>query len=533
VSRSLFDSEVLRVMERASTSAFPSPEDWRDHWIYFLMVDRFNNPNAPPRHMPCDDPQFFGFQGGKFSGVRQALPYLKKLGAGAIWLSPVLKNLPFDDSTYHGYGIHDFLGAEPRFADNPDRADEELRALVDAAHAMGIYVVFDVVLNHTGDVFAYDPNGSVLWRDAAGTPRFGAVESISEPPGDALVWPVELQRDHFFRRQGAPWPDGDDTVGDFGPLKQMMTGNEELQRLLIRAYQYVIARFDADGFRIDTLRYLKGDLARRFGEAIRGFASAIGKKNFFTFGGRYAPSAGMDAVYDYGLYDRLRGVIKGMAAPAALEDVYRGRGQDEATRRYVTFLDNHDVKQRMRHFAPGGERRFDAQVTLGLACLFALPGIPCLYYGTEQGLHGAGSDPGVREALWGGPGLDEGSVFFREVARIAEVRRREAALRYGEFYLRPVSGDGLHFGISPFPQGVIAFSRILDGKEVVVVANTNVSETARLDVLVDAQLGRPGSAYRLIYSNRSDPCSPGPVEAGPPSRFQFTLSPLEAQILLS
>jgi glycosidase len=520
-------------MERASTSAFPSPADWRDHWIYFLIVDRFNNPNTPPLHMPFDDPWFFGFQGGKFSGVRQALPYLKKLGAGAIWLSPVLKNLPFDDSTYHGYGIHDFLCAEPRFAEEADHADEELRALVDAAHAMGLYVIFDVVLNHTGNVFDYDPNGNVLWRDATGTPRFAAVENVSEPPRDALVWPVEFQRDHFFRRQGVPRPDGDDTVGDFGPLKQMMTSNEELQRFLIRAYQYVIARFDADGFRIDTLRYLKGDLARRFGEAMRGFASAIGKNNFFTFGGRYATSAGVDAVYDYGLYDRLRWVIKGLAPPAALEDVYRGRCHDEATRRYVTFLDNHDVKERVRHFTSGGDRRFDAQVTLGLACLFALPGIPCLYYGTEQGLHGVGSDPGAREALWGGPGFNEGSDFFREVARIAEIRRREVALRYGEFYPRPVSGDGLNFGISQYPQGVIAFSRILDGREVVIVANTNVSETARLDVLVDARLGRRGSTYKLIYSNRSEPCPPGPVETGPPSRFHFTLWPLEAQILLS
>jgi glycosidase len=445
----------------------------------------------------------------------------------------VLKNLPFDDSAYHGYGIHDFLCAEPRFAEDPDRADEELRTLVDAAHAMGMYVIFDVVLNHTGDVFAYEPNGGVLWRDATGTPRFRAVENISDRPRGALVWPVELQRDHFFRRQGAPRADGDDTVGDFGPLKQMMTGNEEVQRLLIRAYQYVIARFDADGFRIDTLRYLKGDLARRFGEAMRSFASTIGKRNFFTFGRRYATSAGIDAVYDYGLYDRLRGVIKGLTPPAALEEVYRGRSHGEATRRYVTFLGNHDVKQRVRYFPPGGERQFDAQVTLGLSCLFALPGIPCVYYGTEQGLHGAGSDPGVREALWGGPGLDEGSNFFREVARIAEIRRREAALRYGEIFLRPVSGDGVNFGISPFPKGVIAFSRILDGKEAIVVANTSVSETARLYVLVDAQLGKAGSAYRLIYSNRSDPYLPGPVETGPPSRFRFTLWPLEAQILIS
>ena len=157
---SLSAADFQAVLDRAEQTAgrpggpFPSPEDWRDLPIYFLMVDRFNNPTAGPRHAPFDDPGFADYQGGKFSGVQAQLPYIKALGAGAVWLSPVLKNLPFDPS-YHGYGIHDFISAEPRFADNPAKADDELRALVDAAHAQGLYVIFDIVLNHTGDVFAY------------------------------------------------------------------------------------------------------------------------------------------------------------------------------------------------------------------------------------------------------------------------------------------------------------------------------------------------------------------------------------------
>ena len=55
------------------------------------MVDRFNNPSAAPKHLPFDDPGFANYQGGKFSGVQAQLPYIKALGAGAIWLSPVLK----------------------------------------------------------------------------------------------------------------------------------------------------------------------------------------------------------------------------------------------------------------------------------------------------------------------------------------------------------------------------------------------------------------------------------------------------------
>jgi glycosidase len=509
IPSSLFAPEFQAILDGAvspvagAASPFPAPEDWRDQWIYFLMVDRFNNPAAAPQHQPFDDPGFFGFQGGTFAGVQQQLPYIRKLGAGAIWLSPVLKNLPFDQGTYHGYGIHDFLRAEPRFADRPERADEELRQLVDAAHEHGLFVILDIILNHTGNAFAYqcDPGDrlctdsagaqasfqgqpkQIRWRDETGTarPEFSDIAVIPNPPLNALVWPSELHQNNFYRRQGNP--NGDDTIGDFSVLKQMMTADTDLQRFLIRAYQYVIARFDVDGFRIDTLRYLQGDLARLFGNAMREFALSIGKKNFFTFGEVFDQNAeediarfigrntsdlselvGVDAALDYPLFNNVKPVVKGFAPPSALAEMFQHRkiiernvlsSHGDATRYFVTFLDNHDVKERIRFVDPARPGAFDDQVTLGLACLYSLPGIPCLYYGTEQGLHGHGSDPAVREALWGGPGFVEGSKFYGEIQKIAKVRSEQAALRYGRFYFRPLSGDGRNFGISGFPGGSI------------------------------------------------------------------------------
>jgi glycosidase len=603
MATSLYSPDFLAIFNRyrdtgGPLQTFASPPDWRDQWIYFLMVDRFNNSQAPPAHQPFDDPNYYAFQGGNLASVQDQLPYIKQLGAGAIWLSPVLKNVPFQPGTYHGYGIHDFLHVDSRFARDANNADNELRALVDAAHALGIYVILDIVLNHTGDVFAYvcDPGEtdctnaqgsqadfrpyarSVQWRDAQGNPHieWPDIATVPNPSPDAIVWPSELQNNTWFRRQGNPDPNGDDTIGDFASLKQFRTDLIPVQEFLIRAYQYLVARFDIDGYRIDTLRYLQNGLPLLFGNSIREFAMSVGKKNFFTFGEVFVGDAeveiarfigrtttgntdmvGVDAALDYPLYFDLKPVVKGFAPPSTLVAMYELRKQIEAdvlsshgdaTRYFVTFLDNHDVKERIRYVNPANPTQYDDQVTLGLACLYALPGIPCLYYGTEQGLHGVGSDPAVREALWGGPGFSQSGLYYSDIANLAAVRRSCPALRYGRFYFRPVSGDGQNFGVSTFLNGVLAFSRILMDQEIVIVANTNPSAGSTLSVIVDITLNNPGDRLRVLYSNKAQPASPAAVQqqaagtvqvqetdgttgAGPLNSIRVTLAPLEVQIL--
>jgi len=582
--------QAARIPPAGTPGPYASPADWRDGWIYFLMVDRFNNPDHLPVHQPYDDPNYFKYQGGTFRGVQAQLQYIKDLGASAIWISPALKNLHWDQGSYHGYGIHDFLVAEPRFATSAATADAELRDLVDAAHEKGLWVIFDIVLNHVGNVFAYsaDDPGTVpgvpfspqplpvYWRLPDGTPRPNPIpiEQITSATGDELVWPSELQQNAYFRRQGNPQAGGDDTIGDFATLRQMRTDNSAVQSALIAAYEYVIARFDVDGFRIDTLRYLKGDLPRQFGNAVREFAESIGKRNFFTFGevldntaendiarfiGRNTLDVtnqqlvGVDAALDYPLFFTLKPVVKSLAAPTAVIGMYDQRktveadtvsSHGDATRFFVTFLDNHDMKERIRYEAPGNPTEFDDQVTLGLACLFALPGIPCVYYGTEQGLHGAGSDPAVREAIWGETGFPENSPFYLAIQQISAVRNSEPALRYGRYYFRPVSGDQVHFGFSPFNGGVLAWSRILADEERTIVANTSTTAQLNLSVVVDATLAGTASP-RVLYSNKKDPVGPGPIATLPNAvvtqydgttsvgavAVPVSLQPMEVQIL--
>jgi glycosidase len=558
---------------------YPSPADWRDRWIYFLMIDRFQNPTVPPASTWNKKYDFR--QGGTFKGVQAQLAYLQQLGVNAIWLSPVLKNTRPEiagfEYAYAGYNTQDYFNLEGRFASDGTEAtaEIELAALVQEAHARQINVILDIVLNHAGRVFdyvwqgqvqssftdptlLYGPPGNeppIQWMNGFGVPRADWQNAVT-PAGaaaDDAVWPLDFQQPVFFRRRGSknsdePGPPLNYVPGDFTVLRQLVVeydasvpGQETIRdqygispvlNVLIRAYQYLMAKYDIDGYRIDTVKYVRADMIETFGNAMREFAQSAGKRNFFTFGeiadsentidefvGRNSPADqgfGIDSALDFPLFNQLPAVIKALGSnPPGVETiaaVFNNRksaeqGQisshGEAGQYFVSFIDNHD--QNARFNAPGTPPE---QVTMALALLFGLQGIPCVYYGTEQGLQGTidGLDAAesVREAIWGKQPIpfDTSSPFYTALMAIASVRQTETTLRYGRLYFREVSGNGHDFGQSTGVGGVIAFSRILSDREVLVIANTNGSNPFDGSVLCDIDINRKGVTFKIAYSNK-------------------------------
>ena len=200
---------------------------------------------------------------------------------------------------------------------------------------------------------------------------------------------------------------------------------------------------------------------------------------------------------------------------------------------------------------PANPTQYDDQVTLGLACLFSLPGISCLYYGTEQGLHGVGSDLAVREALWGGPGFAQNTAYYKHISQIAGGSPRESRPTLWTLLLpahlrRWTALWRLHF--PELLNGTLAFSRILMDQEIVIVANTNTLNPCMVYVIVDITLNNLADQLRILYSNKQSPQAPSAVEqlaagavtvqetdgstgAGPLNCVQVKLAPLEVQIL--
>jgi len=413
----------------------PSPTDWRDQVLYFLLPDRFSDggedgrppfDRAAPHTCAAPDTAAWmaagkGFQGGTLKGVASKLPYLADLGVTALWLGPVWRQRP-DLDTYHGYGIQNFLDVDPRFGTRQD-----LRDLVDAAHARGMYVLLDIIYNHTGNNWFYDaggqPHSSVGYRFRPPHPFHGwrSATGTSTPTiaaeGDG-VWPREFQDVAWYTRAGRigrwnpePWedplhPDNEFRRGDFCNLKDLDLTRPDVLSAVIDVYRYWIALSDCDGFRIDTVKHVAWEASRNFCGAIREYAEAIGKHNFLLLG-EVTGGAGMarnyleifgrniDAALDIGEPARwLADMAKGLRAPADFFAMFGGHdslGSHRETGRYhVSVLDDHDMVGRGKHrfAARNTTPACHHQIAHAVGTQLTTLGIPCIYYGTEQALDG-------------------------------------------------------------------------------------------------------------------------------------------------
>src|SRR5262249_54264009 len=149
------------------------------------------------------------FVGGNLAGLESKLGYLKGLGVSVLWISPLFKQVDADN-TYHGYGIQHFLDVDRHFGTRDD-----LRRLVSAAHSMGIRVILDIILNHSGDVFRYEQNNPSWngqqfrvhgFREAKGNPTlpFAPIDLGIHPNAfpNGAIWPSEFQTAETFTREG-------------------------------------------------------------------------------------------------------------------------------------------------------------------------------------------------------------------------------------------------------------------------------------------------------------------------------------------
>lgn len=468
-----------------------SPEDWRDEVFYSIFVDRFARGGEAK---PWGDPQSGQtWHGGNIQGVIDKLDYMKGMGVTTIMLTSLVMSAP---GGYHGYWPVHMMAVDPHYGSMAD-----YKKLVAEAHKRGMRVVMDLAVNHVGKVFTYEDNN-----------HWGGIRKV-------VNWlrrfkPLDLAKEEHFYRRGviADWNDPDQALrGDFPPdLRHFNVENKATQDLLIKMAKWWIKETDIDGFRLDAYRHMHPSFWARFHHEIRGYAAGLGKKNFLQLGelsvglesdlvGHMGPGK-LDSAFSYPAYRRDNAALHGRDATRMLEVSFweAAAKLGEAADRLLRFIDNHDTYRFMREGTPMPVFK------LALAYLLFSTGIPMVYAGTEQAVRQAvetmapenpslPADPHNREDLFAGGGfksrftqgdvLQAGTASYEQFKRLADLRKKHAALRRGAQYVRWSDPNGA---------GIFAFSRILDGQEVVVVINTS-GDTRSADMWVDGVVTPAGT----------------------------------------
>ncbi len=509
----------------------PSP-DWRDQVLYFVVTDRFadgdprNNDQGAGEYQPGNRTRY---QGGDLAGLRQRLDYIRGLGATGVWLTPPVANQWLGPgghySGYHGYWAEHFKQVDAHLGTLDD-----YRQLSHDLHQRGMVLVQDIVLNHTGDFFWYDKTRDAArptqgWQANAGTPPTSkprqAPFHLNDPRDPAALqagiyhWTPDIsdysQPDQVLNHQMAG-------------LDDLNTDNAAVRRALRDSYGFWLREVGVDGFRVDTAFYVPPRLFDDFlhsrdpaAPGVLQVARSTGRTQFHVFGEGFAidkPFEDKEArrIDTYMRTPQGRPLMSGMLnfpLYGALGNTFaRGRPTAElahritATQRVhrdparmVNFIDNHDVDR----FLQGGS---EAGLRQALLAMFTLPGIPVVYYGTEQGF----TEPraSMFAAGWGSGGrdrFDTGTPLYRLIASLAQLRREHRTLSRGQATVLASHQAG---------PGALVWRMQHQGETLLVALNT-----AQQPMLVDHLAVLPGNrgAHARLEPLWQLPGQPGQPEA--------------------
>ncbi|HEX5533064.1 MAG TPA: alpha-amylase family glycosyl hydrolase [Actinomycetales bacterium] len=556
-----------------------------DETFYFVMADRFANGDTAndtggltgDRLVTGFDPTSKAFyNGGDLKGMLEKLDYIEGLGTTSIWLTPSFKNKavqPEDGPSagYHGYWITDFTQIDPHLGTN-----EDLRALVDAAHSRGMKVYFDIITNHTADVIGYAEGARKPYvskdsqpyrtaageefddRDFAGSDEFPKLDAevsfpytpVLDDDEKDLKVPAWLNDVTLYHNRGDTTFTGEDSYyGDFFGLDDLFTEHPRVVEGMIDIYCDWIADFGIDGFRIDTMKHVNDEFWQEFGPRVLDFARQQGKTEFFMFGEVYDTTKSftsqfttrdrMQAVLDFPFQEAARGFASRSQSATNLKTFFEGddwyTDADSNAYQLPTFLGNHDMGRigwMVSSDNPGAaEDELVARDRLAHELMYLSRGMPVIYYGDEQGFTGSGGDQVARQTLFASQVADyldddllgtdathaqdnfvTSHPLYRSIQGLAQLTKERSALRNGAQQHRYAS-DG---------PGVYAFSRI-DTQEqreyVVALNNSDREQTASVPTYVSKR------NFHRVYGD-----GPEHVRSDQRTKLTLTVPPLSAVV---
>ncbi|HEX4858717.1 MAG TPA: alpha-amylase family glycosyl hydrolase, partial [Usitatibacteraceae bacterium] len=481
----------------------PSP-DWRDQVIYFLMTDRFDD--GEPGNNDQGAGEFAAgeaekYNGGDLRGIERRIDYIKGLGATAIWITPPVANqwrAPHSDITgYHGYWAEHFKKVDPHLGTLAD-----YQRLSSRIHCAGLYLVQDIVVNHTGDYFSYGPN----WKP--GRPESGyiahdrtaPVPRPSQPPFDLNDPRRAADRQaavyHWTPNVSNYADSRQEMTFQMSGLDDLNTDNPRVRAALRDSYAYWIREAGVDAFRVDTAFYVAPGFFKDFlhsadarNPGIDRVARATGRDAFLVFGEGFgidgpgqtrqarkiegymndrAGSPRMPGMLNFPLYGAIQNVIARGKPTSELG--HRIEAMMKIHRRahlMPTFVDNHDVDR----FLAGAS---STALKQALLAIMTLPGIPTIYYGTEQAFNvprAAMFKAGYQSG--GYDRFDADAPLYTYIRTLTALRREHRVLSRGSPRILKSNDAGA---------GALVYDMKLGHERLVIALNTADTETLAANI---------------------------------------------------
>jgi cyclomaltodextrin glucanotransferase len=433
----------------AAADYYGTLEPFAAESIYFVLTDRFVNGDPgndhreqggsdPARHSfdrpvegaPPGESANIGYLGGDFKGIVDHADYIRDMGFGAVWVTPIVDN---PDEAFTGgepvrwgsrftdrgkTGFHGYWG------DNFYRLDEhwgspglDFAGFTAALKRHGLKTVLDIVCNH----------GSPAYTMPTPQPKFG---QIFDREGTLLadhqnLAPAQLDPAHN------PLHAFYNTGGGLAQLSDLNENNPAVLDYLAGAYAQWMDQ-GADAFRIDTIGWMPDPFWKAFAARMR-----AKKPGFFMFGedfdydagkiAHHTQAAGGDiSVLDFPLKQRIAEVFGRQGA--GMEDLEQALflhdGPYANPYDLVTFYDNHDMARL---------DATDAGFIDANNWLFTARGIPALYYGSEIGFERGRAEHEGNRNYFGVEGIARAAnhPIHAALRRIARVRAASPALQRG------------------------------------------------------------------------------------------------------
>ena len=540
--------------DEAGFTYTPSPADWRDINIYQLFTDRFADSGTDQlgsykSSWKCDGksfPQVRNFHhGGDWNGLRSNISYLTGMGVRAVWISGVQMNDQGKDTRYtpyHQYHPENFFKCDPAMG-----TFAELKQLIDALHAAGIYVILDVAPNHMCDKNGLSGDADNYYNGGGGTLQWW---------NDGNKHPAPFDNLNYFHNNG--------TIGNYDSSPENKKGqfkgtddlntdngnssdNTAVQGILLKAFKNLIDATDCDGFRVDAIKHVDFTWIRNWAQGLRDHASYRGKQDFIMFGELFtynnsdlasfcSDGYGFNSALFFPMSQTIKSVFGDGNGTGNLGNTIGQVSQyGVGANRLVSFIDNHDLNRISLQVSGTDTGNAVWKLKPALSFLYLASPVPCLYYGTEhvfnQGGHYNGSnktgdnpDDGdwQRECMFDKgfqPGPAQGNKLaatdaplYQHVKALNQARASYKSLTRGSFTERWQEGGA----------GAYAFSRVYDTEESLVALNTADGSKS-----INPQVSKPDGTEFVNALSTSEKVT---VSGG---RLSFSLSGKETKVFVS